>query len=861
MASPPLAAWGLKLHRRGAKYTRKWLQLNLDPACPSLTYYNDQTMRRGTALDLKRVRSLSLRLDHVDALEMLIATTKGSTELYTFVLPVDYADEWRELLISAVPAAAVSAQLHRLSKQRPPVDESNQEPSVSADSIGSALRELDLPPQEDMPRQSYRENDTESIGVAPLPLIKRHCFASCTHSVHALSGAGFPLSKLDHSVNLVAPMPKDTLWAKLHRARSMKELVALNRAASDGNLLNERDLIYPSPGYTWRLPGPDVPFPSSSGCSWPTTDCSDESHTESEPSLSSRASRQSDCSSPKRGSTREEQAYGDSLNSELGAVAADEDGSRELNIDVQNAKQVSPGLESPSRSSDHEEVRARVLEELRAAALPRAFGPINLPRLELAVKDAIRHSLDEKDINTGIMALGNALNRRLRVARTKPLFANVSKKKLSDEIAVARGSSSLHPQLASLIEADALACEAELRKIAEEEAAAQAAQIREEERREELRRKREEEAAEEARRREEVQRRCEEEAAEEAKRREEARQRRLLEAAEEAKKREEARRRKELEAAEEAKRKELDRQRRDLEAAEEAKKKEEARRVKAAEEAKRKEEARKRRELKAAEEAKRKEEARRVQAAEEAKRKEEAQRRKELEAAEDTRRREEMRRAEARRIHDAKIAEDARKRLEAQKAEARRKRDALAAAEAAGRREEERKQANECPNETDDLACRSRAINQISRKQEEMARREQEDLEQRAKMLSTFGHKANQNNDIQRARALFIAASRLCNRDVDRISAANMALKLGELHTARTEYLSILEDGSPSESHLQVIQAKLMEVEHIQIEAASRVLLVIMLPFAPSASMVASKPMTPSRNRVHHEHKSRRMWI
>lgn len=736
----------------------------------------------------------------------------------------------------------------------------------------------------------------------------------------------------------------------------MKELVALNRAASDGNLLNERDLIYPSPGYTWRLPGPDVPFPSSSGCSWPTTDCSDESHTESEPSLSSRASRQSDCSSPKRGSTREEQAYGDSLNSELGAVAADEDGSRELNIDVQNAKQVSPGLESPSRSSDHEEVRARVLEELRAAALPRAFGPINLPRLELAVKDAIRHSLDEKDINTGIMALGNALNRRLRVARTKPLFANVSKKKLSDEIAVARGSSSLHPQLASLIEADALACEAELRKIAEEEAAAQAAQIREEERREELRRKREEEAAEEARRREEVQRRCEEEAAEEAKRREEARQRRLLEAAEEAKKREEARRRKELEAAEEAKRKELDRQRRDLEAAEEAKKKEEARRVKAAEEAKRKEE---------------------------------AQRRKELEAAEDTRRREEMRRAEARRIHDAKIAEDARKRLEAQKAEARRKRDALAAAEAAGRREEERKQANECPNETDDLACRSRAINQISRKQEEMARREQEDLEQRAKMLSTFGHKANQNNDIQRARALFIAASRLCNRDVDRISAANMALKLGELHTARTEYLSILEDGSPSESHLQVIQAKLMEVEHIQIEAASRgamryppgkyltpsrqsdrkgkssrqpspgsflgeqvhvavkagagssrvaspwweedyainemletaslrvttplrpsqslgvngitrrtnnashahngtrrlhlhdsrtwadtlqtigfivaflglVLLVIMLPFAPSASMVASKPMTPSRNRVHHEHKSRRMWI
>lgn len=230
MASPPLAAWGLKLHRRGAKYTRKWLQLNLDPACPSLTYYNDQTMRRGTALDLKRVRSLSLRLDHVDALEMLIATTKGSTELYTFVLPVDYADEWRELLISAVPAAAVSAQLHRLSKQRPPVDESNQEPSgttsikkrilsfaptswtsppaqsttktklthaVSADSIGLALRELDLPPQEDMPRHSFRENDTESIGVAPLPLIKRHCFASGTQSVHALiSGAGFPLSFL-----------------------------------------------------------------------------------------------------------------------------------------------------------------------------------------------------------------------------------------------------------------------------------------------------------------------------------------------------------------------------------------------------------------------------------------------------------------------------------------------------------------------------------------------------------------------------------------------------------------------------------------------------------------------------------------
>ena len=69
------------------------------------------------------------------------------------------------------------------------------------------------------------------------------------------------------------------------------------------------------------------------------------------------------------------------------------------------------------------------------------------------------------------------------------------------------------------------------------------------------------------------------------------------------------------------------------------------------------------------------------------------------------------------------------------------------------------------------------------------------------------GHDANGTGDFTRARQCFLDAYASSPTAVARISAANMALKMGEHSTARAEYDEILRDTDLSEANRAVREA------------------------------------------------------
>ena len=71
----------------------------------------------------------------------------------------------------------------------------------------------------------------------------------------------------------------------------------------------------------------------------------------------------------------------------------------------------------------------------------------------------------------------------------------------------------------------------------------------------------------------------------------------------------------------------------------------------------------------------------------------------------------------------------------------------------------------------------------------------------RADRLLKAGHLANESGDFEGAFECFVQSDELRPRPAARLSAANMALKLGDAPGAMQRYLELLRDGSLPGNH------------------------------------------------------------
>ena len=80
-----------------------------------------------------------------------------------------------------------------------------------------------------------------------------------------------------------------------------------------------------------------------------------------------------------------------------------------------------------------------------------------------------------------------------------------------------------------------------------------------------------------------------------------------------------------------------------------------------------------------------------------------------------------------------------------------------------------------------------------------------------ADRLLAAGHDANNRSDYEEALRCFVRSNELYPRSTARISAANMALKLGDAASATEAYLALLEEGGMAPKEQVIVQRKLRE--------------------------------------------------
>ena len=82
------------------------------------------------------------------------------------------------------------------------------------------------------------------------------------------------------------------------------------------------------------------------------------------------------------------------------------------------------------------------------------------------------------------------------------------------------------------------------------------------------------------------------------------------------------------------------------------------------------------------------------------------------------------------------------------------------------------------------------------------------------------GHEANRRGDSVEARRCFLAAFELDGRAAAQISAANMALKFGDIEAAMQEYRSVLKRTDLKDTYRMAVEKKLSEQVNVAAAAA-----------------------------------------